>query len=250
MRKTIIAGNWKMNMTPTQGAAFVNELKGRIDNAPCEVLLCPPAITIPAVVEAAKGSPIEVGAQEMHQAKGGAYTGKLSTDMILDAGCSFVIIGHSERRQYFGETDAGVNLKTLKALAAGLRPIVCVGETLDERDAGETMHRVSFQVWGALAGVKAEDAAKVVIAYEPVWAIGTGRTATPEQAQEVHAHIRQILTERFDAATAAEITLQYGGSVKPSNVDELMAKPDVDGALVGGASLKVEDFQRLVMFKA
>ena len=232
-RRILIAGNWKMNKTSAEGAALVKEIAAGLPagNLP-EILVCPPYLTIPAVVAAAKGTALEVGAENVHWAASGAYTGEVSTAMLLDAGVTHVIVGHSERRQYFGETDETVNQRAKAAVEAGLVAVICVGETLAEREAGETAAVIDRQTRKALEGIA--DLAKVVIAYEPVWATGTGKTATPDMAQEVHAQIRAILADL------------YGGSMKPANAPELLAKKDIDGGLIGGASLKAPDFLALV----
>ena len=246
MRKPIIAGNWKMNKTPVEGAALVNELKPLVENAECDVVVCVPATDIYAVAEAVKGSNIHLGAQNVHFAESGAYTGEISADMLLALGIEYVIIGHSERRQYFGETDETVNKRTLTALNKGLIPIVCVGETLEERETGKTEEVLSRQVIEGLKGV--EDVSKLVIAYEPVWAIGTGRTATSEQANETIGYIRKVVAENFCPKCAAAVRIQYGGSMKGSNAKELMAQPEIDGGLIGGASLKAGDFALVVNY--
>ena len=246
MRKPIIAGNWKMNKTPVEGAALVNELKPLVENAECDVVVCVPATDIYAVAEAVKGSNIHLGAQNVHFAESGAYTGEISADMLLALGVEYVIIGHSERRQYFGETDETVNKRTLTALNKGLIPIVCVGETLEERETGKTEEVLSRQVIEGLKGV--EDVSKLVIAYEPVWAIGTGRTATSEQANETIGYIRKVVAENFCPKCAAAVRIQYGGSMKGSNAKELMAQPEIDGGLIGGASLKAGDFALVVNY--
>lgn len=247
MRKPIIAGNWKMNKLPAEAAALANEVvTGSQAYDQVEIVLAPTAICLHTVHETIKDSPVGLAAQNMHFEQSGAFTGEFGPAMIKAAGCQYVILGHSERRQLFGESDEGVHRKLWAALREGLTPIVCVGESLDERKAGHTTAKVSFQVRAALAGLKAADAARVVIAYEPIWAIGTGVTASPEQAQEVHAQLRALLTELFGEETAQQLRIQYGGSVKPSNIAELIAQPDIDGALVGGASLKAQDFLNLV----
>ena len=240
-RRILIAGNWKMNKTSQEGAALVAEIAAGLPsgNLP-EILVCPPYLTIPAVVAAAKGTALKVGAENVHWAESGAFTGEVSAAMLLDAGVTHVIIGHSERRQYFGETDETVNLRTKAALAAGLTVVVCVGETLAEREAGTTAAVIDRQTRKALEGVA--DVAQVVIAYEPVWAIGTGKTATPDMAQEVHAQIRAILADLYGAEAAETVRILYGGSMKPANAPELLAKKDIDGGLIGGASLKAPDF--------
>ena len=246
MRKPIIAGNWKMNKTPVEGANLVNELKPLVADAECDVVVCVPATDIYAVAEAVKGSNIHLGAQNVHFAESGAYTGEISADMLLSLGVEYVIIGHSERRQYFGETDETVNKRTLTALNKGLIPIVCIGETLEERETGKTEEVLRRQVVEGLKGV--EDLTKLVIAYEPVWAIGTGKTATSEQANETIGFIRNTLAEVFCPKCAAADRIQYGGSMKGSNAKELMAQPEIDGGLIGGASLKAPDFAQVVNY--
>ena len=244
-RTAIVAGNWKMNLDRAKArelAAAVAARRG--EAAAVELVLCPPALYLETVgtALAAANSDVGLGAQNVHEKPSGAFTGEVSPPMLLDIGCRYVILGHSERRTLFGETDAQVNAKTKAALAAGLTPIVCVGETLEEREAGRTAAVVTAQVQGSLAGLPAADLEKIVVAYEPVWAIGTGKVATPQQAQEVHALIRSQLAELASAAVAAKVRIQYGGSVKPDNAADLAAQPDIDGALVGGASLKADDF--------
>ena len=248
MRKPLMAGNWKMNKTIPEAVAMVKELKGKIaDVKDVDVLLCPVFTALYPVANEVKGSNINVGAQDLFWEAKGAFTGEVAPNMITDAGCSYVIIGHSERRQYFGETNDTVNKKIKAALASGLIPVVCVGETLKEREDNVTFKVIESQVREGIKDLSKEEAAKVVIAYEPVWAIGTGKTATPDQAQEVHAFIRKVYGEMYgDVAEGTRIL--YGGSVKPSNVSELMKKEDIDGGLVGGASLKAEDFEALVKF--
>ena len=240
LRKAIIAGNWKMNNTPAQTTALINEMKPLVADADCEVVLCVPFVDIPAAVEAAKGSNIKIGAENVHFKDSGAFTGEVSADMLLELGVEYVVIGHSERRTYFGETDQTVNLRTLKALEKGLKPIICVGETLEQRELGYTETLLKYQTKMALTNVTADQLKNVVIAYEPVWAIGTGKTATTEQAQEVCAGIRACIAEIYDEATAAAIRIQYGGSVNAKTAPELFAQADIDGGLVGGASLKPE----------
>jgi triosephosphate isomerase (TIM) len=241
--RPLIAGNWKMNTTRAEAVALA---KGVVEGAAAikgaDLLVCPPTIYLSAVAEAVKGTSVALGAQNMYFEGNGAFTGETSAAMLTDAGATFVILGHSERRNVMGETDADVNKKTHAALAAGLTPIVCVGELLAEREAGQTKAVVKKQFEGSLAGVSAEQVTKLVIAYEPVWAIGTGKVATPEQAEEVHADLRQLLTSRYNAGVAGQIRILYGGSVKPSNAAELLGQPNVNGALVGGASLKAGDF--------
>ncbi len=246
MRKPIIAGNWKMNKTPVEGASLVNELKPLVQDAECDVVVCVPATDIYAVSEAVKGSNIHLGAQNVHFAESGAYTGEISADMLLSLGVEYVIIGHSERRQYFGETDETVNKRTLTALNKGLIPIVCIGETLEERETGKTEEVLRRQTVEGLKGV--EDITKLVIAYEPVWAIGTGRTATSEQANETIGFIRKVVAETFCPKCAAAVRIQYGGSMKGSNAKELMAQEEIDGGLIGGASLKATDFAQVVNY--
>ena len=244
MRLLFIAGNWKMNPATTEAAvALAEAVKAGVGQATdVHVALCPPSVFLHAVDKALEGSPIGLGAQNMHWKADGAYTGELSGAMLRDIGCTHVILGHSERRHGMNETDAQVNAKLHAALGIGLLPIVCIGETLEERQAGQTVDVVTGQLVGSLAGLSPAQMASTVLAYEPVWAIGTGLTATPAQAQEVHAFIRGWLESTFDAATAARVVVQYGGSVKPDNAGELLSSPDIDGALVGGASLKVADF--------
>jgi triosephosphate isomerase len=244
-RKKIVAGNWKMNLDRAKArelAAAVAARRGEAESV--ELVLCPPAVyveTVGSALVAAK-SDVGLGGQNMHDKGSGAFTGEVAPQMLLDLGCTYVILGHSERRTLFGETDAMVNAKTKAALAAGLTPIVCVGETLEEREGGRTDAVVTTQVRGSLAGLSAADLEKVVIAYEPVWAIGTGKVATPQQAQEVHALIRSLLGSLASSEVAGKIRIQYGGSVKPDNATDLACQPDIDGALVGGASLKADDF--------
>ncbi len=244
-RKPFIAGNWKMNMTVETGTKLIEELKPLVKNADCDVCLCVPAILIPAMVKAAEGSNIHIGAENVHWAASGAYTGEISTGMLKEYGVKYVIIGHSERRQYFGETDESVNKRTLAALDAGLTPIVCVGELLEERESGKTNEVLDRQLKVGLNGI--EDVSKVVIAYEPVWAIGTGKTATDAQAQETIAYIRKKIGQLFCPKCAEKVVIQYGGSMNAGNCKGLMAQPDIDGGLIGGASLKT-DFATIVNF--
>lgn len=247
MRQTIIAGNWKMNKTPSQAVAFIQELKPLVANVThCEVVVCPPSICLPAVAEACKGSNIGVGAQNVHWEANGAFTGEIAADMLLDIGVKYVIIGHSERRQYFGETDETVNKRTKAALAAGLIPLTCIGEVLEEREGNQTEAVLERQIRLGFAGISADDMKKVVVAYEPVWAIGTGKTATPEMAEETHKFIRKVLSDLFGAAAADVVRIQYGGSMKAENAKELVAQPDIDGGLIGGASLKAISFKDLI----
>lgn len=248
-RKPIIAGNWKMNMTRAQATQLITELKPLVAGAEAEVVICVPYTDIDTAVALCKGSNIKVGAENVAWAEKGAFTGEISADMLLELGTEYVIIGHSERRQYFGETDASVNARLKTAIAKGLKPIVCVGETLDERESGKTEGVIETQVKGAFDGVGAEDAAKTVIAYEPVWAIGTGRTATSEQAEETIKAIRGVIAGLYGATVAEAVRIQYGGSMNPKNVKELMAQPDIDGGLIGGASLKAVDFSQVVNYK-
>jgi len=247
MRKKIIAGNWKMNFTPSEAAEFVSGIKFELDTTKVDVVLCPPAVSLACVLEAVKGTNICVGAQNMHFEDSGAFTGEISAKMLTSIGVKYVIIGHSERREYFAETDESVNKKAHKALAEGLIPIICVGETLTQREQGVTIDFVRQQVKIALLGICAEDAAKCVIAYEPIWAIGTGKTATNEQASEACASIRQVLSEIYSREVAEQVRIQYGGSVNAKNAAELFAMPDIDGGLVGGASLK-PDFVQIVNY--
>lgn len=244
-RKPFIAGNWKMNMTAASGAKLIEDLKPLVKDANCDVALCVPAILIPEMVKAAAGSNIKIGAENIHWAASGAYTGEISAEMLKEYGVEYAIIGHSERRQYFGETDESVNKRLHAALNAGITPIVCVGETLAERESGTTNEVLDRQLSVGLAGV--EDIKKVVIAYEPVWAIGTGKTATDEQAQETIAHIRSKIGELFCPHCAQKVIIQYGGSMNAKNCKGLMAQPDIDGGLIGGASLKL-DFATIVNF--
>lgn len=244
MRRKIIAGNWKMNKTPQEAVALINELKPLLANAEAEVVFCPPAVSLAAALEATKGSNIGIGAQNMYFEESGAFTGEIAPNMLTEMGVKYVILGHSERRQYFAETDEMVNKKVLKALEHNLIPIVCVGESLEQREQGITEDLVRLQTKIALRGVPAERAKEVVIAYEPIWAIGTGRTATNEQAEEVCAAIRKVLKELY-GGVAEEIRIQYGGSVKPSNAKEIFGMPNIDGGLVGGASL-TKDFAGIV----
>ena len=246
-RRTVIAGNWKMNMTPAEATAFINEIKPMVagkDN--CDIIFCAPYVTIAAAMEAAKGSNIVIGAENVHFAAKGAYTGEVSAEMLKAIGVDTVIIGHSERRQYFGETDETVNLRTKAALAAGMRVILCMGEVKEQRVAGITNEVCAMQIKLDLAGVSAEDMKNIVIAYEPVWAIGTGLTATPEQAEETCGVIRDVVAELYGAEVAEATTIQYGGSMNEKNAAELLAKPNVDGGLIGGASLVAEKFTAIV----
>ena len=246
-RKTIIAGNWKMNKTQSEARAFADELKPLLGRPKwCEVVLCVPAVNIPAALRLFKDTRVAIGAQNMHYEESGAYTGEVSAEMLKDLGVKYVIIGHSERRQYYNETDFTVNKKVHAALDAGLRPIVCVGESLEQRQLGVTMELIAYQVKVALAGVPAEKMRQIVIAYEPIWAIGTGKTATAEQAGEVCTNIRSTIRSLYGARVARSVTIQYGGSMNPKNAAELLAQPDIDGGLIGGAALKPEDFTTII----
>jgi triosephosphate isomerase len=246
MRKPFIAGNWKMNLNKAESVALAKALAEKANGEQVEVAVCPPALYLDAVAAALAGSSVGLGAQNVAAESNGAFTGELSTEMLLDVGCKYVILGHSERRQLFHETDADVNKKAKKALAAGLIPIVCVGETLAQREAGQTLNVVQTQFDGSLAGIPASDMQRVVIAYEPVWAIGTGKVATTAQAEEVHAALRKLLQSRYNSQVADAVRIQYGGSVKPDNAAELLAQPNIDGALVGGASLKADSFLGII----
>ena len=248
MRKTIVAGNWKMNKTPSEAKALIEELKPLVASETSDVVFCVPAIDIPAAIEAAAGSNIAIGAENMYFEESGAYTGEIAPNMLTDLGVKYVILGHSERREYFAETDETVNKKVLKAFEHGITPIVCCGETLAQREQGVTMDFIRQQVKVGFQGVTADQAKTAVIAYEPIWAIGTGKTATTEQAEEVCAGIRACIAEVYDEATAEAIRIQYGGSVSAASAPELFAQPDIDGGLVGGASLK-PDFGKIVNYK-
>lgn len=246
-RKKIIAGNWKMNMTPSEAVKLVETLKPLVKNDEVDVVFCVPAIDIVPVVEAAKGTNIQVGAENMYFEEKGAYTGEISPNMLVDAGVKYVVLGHSERRGYFGETDADINKKMHKAFEHGLTPIMCCGESLEQREQGVTMDFIRQQVKIGFQGLTADQAKAAVIAYEPIWAIGTGKVATTEQAEEVCAAIRACIGEIYDEATAQAIRIQYGGSVSAASAPELFAQPDIDGGLVGGASLK-PDFGKIVNY--
>ena len=248
MRRKIIAGNWKMNKTPSEAVALVNELKDLVKNDDVDVVYCVPAIDIVPVVEAVKGTNVKVGAENMYFEESGAYTGEISAAMLKDAGVEYVIIGHSERRDYFKEDDVLLNKKVKKAIEAGITPILCCGETLEQREMGIAVDFIRLQIKSDLKDVAAADAAKLVIAYEPIWAIGTGKTATSEQAEEICKAVRDCIREVYDDATAEKVRIQYGGSVNAGNAAELFTKPDIDGALVGGASLKA-DFGKIVNYK-
>ena len=247
MRKKIVAGNWKMNKTPSEAVALINELKPLVANEDVDVVFCVPAISIVPAMEAAKGSNINIGAENMYFEESGAYTGEIAPNMLTDVGVKYVIIGHSERREYFAETDATVNKKVLKAFEHGITPIICCGETLEQREQGVAVDFIRQQIKIAFLNVTADQAKEAVIAYEPIWAIGTGKTATSDQAEEICAAIRECIAEVYDDATAAAIRIQYGGSMNAGNAAELLAKPDIDGGLVGGASLKAE-FGKIVNY--
>ena len=247
MRTPIIAGNWKMNKTPAEATQLIQELKPLVKDAKSTVVVCVPALCVHAAKQAARGSKIKVGVQNMHWAASGAYTGELSADMCKACGVDYVIVGHSERRQYFGETDETVNKRALAVVRAGMTPIICVGERKEQREAGYTDALVEYQTLIALTGMTADEVKKVVIAYEPVWAIGTGLTATDEQANETIGVIREAIRSAYGDA-ADEVRIQYGGSMNPKNCKGLMAQPEIDGGLIGGASLKAEDFSKVVGF--
>ena len=246
-RKTIIAGNWKMNMTATETRKFAEDIKGILPRAKwCDVVICVPACNLSVAMKAFKDMRISIGAENLYYEPAGAFTGEWSAEMLKDLGVKYVIIGHSERRQYFGETDVSVNKKVHAALNAGLHPIICVGESLEQREMGITMELIALQVKAALSGVSADKMRKCVIAYEPIWAIGTGKTATAEQAAEVCTFIRTTIRHLYGARVARSVTVQYGGSMKPSNAVELLAQPDIDGGLIGGAALKADQFVDLI----
>ena len=246
VREAIIAGNWKMNKTPSETKALISEMKPLVSGADCKVVLCVPFVDIDAALNASAGSNIEIGAENCHFEKSGAFTGEVSPVMLKEMGVKYVIIGHSERRQYFGETDVTVNKRLKNALEEDLKVILCVGETLEQREQGITAELVAMQTKIALFDVSKEAAKNVIIAYEPVWAIGTGKTATSDQAEEVCAIIRDVITDIYDSDTAEGMTIQYGGSMNAKNADELLSKVNVDGGLIGGASLKAEDFSIIV----
>ncbi len=246
VRKAVIAGNWKMNKTPAETTALINEMKPLVADADCDVVLCVPYVDIAAAVEAAKGSNIKIGAENVHFKASGAYTGEVSAEMLTACGVEYVVIGHSERRQYFGETDQTVNLRTLAAVNAGLKAIVCVGETLEQRELGYTETLLKYQTKMALTNVSKEQLENIIIAYEPVWAIGTGVTATSEQANEGNGFVRAAIAEVYGKDVAETVTVQYGGSMNAANAEELVAQEHVDGGLIGGASLKAYDFSVIV----
>ena len=246
LRKAVIAGNWKMNKTRPEAKALIEELKPLVANADCDVVICVPYTNLETALDATKGSNIKVGAENCHWAKSGAFTGEISADMLAEMGVEYVVIGHSERRQYFGETDKTVNMRVRAALDAGLKVILCVGELLEQREDGITSETVSLQTKIALGGVSADEMKNVIIAYEPVWAIGTGKTATADQANEVNHTIREVIEGLYGKAVADATTVQYGGSMNAANAQELLSKEDVDGGLIGGASLKAADFSVIV----
>ncbi|MFA1819160.1 triose-phosphate isomerase [Virgibacillus oceani] len=247
MRKIVIAGNWKMNKTWQEANAFLDEVIGKIpEDEQVESIVCSPFPYLSSLVEKAKGTNVKIAAQTMHEAESGAFTGEVSPVMLKDIGVTHVILGHSERREHFAETDESVHSKVHAAFSHDLTPIVCVGETLEQREANETMNHIEKQVKKALKDVKEDQVKKTIIAYEPIWAIGTGKTASSEDANEVCSHIRQVIKDQFSEAAAEEVVIQYGGSVKPANIKELLAQSDIDGALVGGASLEAESFLQLV----
>ena len=246
-RKTIIAGNWKMNKTLSETKAFAESIKPMLGKHKwCEVVLCVPAVNISGAVKAFKDTRVAIGGENCHYEASGAFTGEVTVEMLKEVGAKYVIIGHSERRQYYNETDITVNKKTHAALAAGLRPIVCVGESLEQREMGVTEELISYQVKMALSGLNESQVRRVVIAYEPIWAIGTGKTATAEQAGAVCSHIRAIIRKEYGARVARAVTIQYGGSMNAKNAAELLAQPDIDGGLIGGAALKPEDFTTII----
>ncbi len=247
MRKPIIAGNWKMNKTVAEATDLVEGIKKELgDLNAVDVVVCPPTTALSVVSQIVTDSQVDLGAQNMHWAASGAYTGEVAAEMLRELFCHYVILGHSERRQYFGETDEGVNKKAKAALAANLRPIVCVGETLEQREANDTEAVVEKQIRGSLADLGAKGLVETIVAYEPIWAIGTGLTASPEQAQDVHAMIRKVIASMTDQAVADSVRIQYGGSMKPANAKELLSQPDIDGGLIGGAALDAQSFVAIV----
>ena len=248
MRKPIIAGNWKMNKTSAEAVKFIEEIKESVSGTDVEAVICAPFTSLKDLRKAAEGTNIKIGAQNMHYEESGAYTGEISASMLSEIGVDYVIIGHSERRQYFNETDATVNKKIKKAFESDITPIFCVGETLEERETDKTKEIVKAQIEKGLEGLSKENAKKLVVAYEPIWAIGTGKTASSEDANEVIAYIREIIKGIYSEEISEEVRIQYGGSVKPSNVEEIMNESDIEGALVGGASLEAKDFTELVNF--
>ena len=249
MRTPVIAGNWKMNKTVAEAVALASEIKEKVAGVEnVKIIVCPVFTAVKSVADVLKGTNVKVGAQDMYWETSGAYTGEVSGEMLLEAGAEYVIIGHSERRQYFGETNETVNKKLKKALSIGLKPIVCIGETLADRESGATEAVVEKQVREGFVGLTAEEMKGTIIAYEPVWAIGTGKTATAEQAEAVHAFVRNLISQIWDKETADAVVIQYGGSMKPENVASLLAQPDIDGGLIGGAALKADSFEKLVKF--
>ncbi len=248
MRIPIIAGNWKMNKNVDEALEFVNQLKNEVNETDVEVVLCCPFIALSEVKKAIEGTKVKLGAQNMHWEESGAYTGEISADMLLNIGVDYVIIGHSERRQYFNETDEIVNLKVKKAVAKGIKPILCIGETLEERESNQTFEVVKTQTVKALEGITEEDLKNIVIAYEPIWAIGTGKTASSQDANAVIANIREVVKELYNETVSEVVRIQYGGSVKSANATEIMNESDIDGALVGGASLEAKEFLGIVHF--
>lgn len=246
MRRPLIAGNWKMNLDRAGSVELARAIAEQAPDAGAEVLVCPPYVYLDPVYQSVDGSSVQVGAQDVYFEGNGAFTGEVSTLMLSDLGCKYVILGHSERRNVIGETDELINRKVHAALAAGLVPVVCVGELLEQRESGQTVEVIRAQFLGSLAGLSEEQMRSTVIAYEPVWAIGTGKTASPEQAQEVHADLRKMLEDQYNAGLAEAVRILYGGSVKPANAQELMAQPDIDGALVGGASLQADSFVAII----
>ncbi|MBO4552937.1 triose-phosphate isomerase [bacterium] len=249
MRTPVIAGNWKMNKTVAEAVALASEIKEKVAGVEnVKIIVCPVFTAVKSVADVLKGTNVKVGAQDMYWETSGAYTGEVSGEMLMEAGAEYVIIGHSERRQYFGETNETVNKKLKKALSIGLKPIVCIGETLADREAGTTEAVVGKQVKEGFVGLTAEEMKGTIIAYEPVWAIGTGKTATAEQAEAVHAFVRNLIAQLWDKETADAVIIQYGGSMKPENVASLLAQPDIDGGLIGGAALKADSFEKLVKF--
>lgn len=248
MRKPIIAGNWKMNKTPEEAKELVTALVPLVKNAKCDVVICPPFVDLCAVKPIIAGTNIHLGVQNIHWAEKGAFTGEISADMLKAHGVEYAIVGHSERRQYFGETDATVNQRAKAAIAAGITPIICVGESLEQRESGVTNAVVSGQTKAALDGIEAKDVETLVIAYEPIWAIGTGKTATKEDANATIAVIRGAIAEVYGKDVAEKVRIQYGGSMNPKNASELMSMPEIDGGLIGGASLKAEDFSKVINY--
>ena len=246
MRRPFVAGNWKMNLNRAEAEALAKTIVAGVSGNLVEVGICPPAPYLDVVAAAAKGSSVGVGAQNMYHEADGAFTGEISAGMVSDIGCKYVILGHSERRHILGESNSDVNKKLVAALAGGLIPIICVGESLEQRENGKTLSVIQEQFDGSFTGISASDMQKCVVAYEPVWAIGTGKVATPDQAEEVHADLRNLMQQRYNAQTAEAVRIQYGGSVKPDNAVELLSQPNIDGALVGGAALKADSFLAII----